>query len=66
MSVTIGEQSEQLKAAAAHHLPPDVLEVFDRSIEEFLRRGSPRWCDCHGRLPGIVHSGRRQREPGHT
>jgi hypothetical protein len=41
MSVTIGEQSEQLKAAAADHLPPDVLEVFDRSIEEFLREGVP-------------------------
>ena len=41
MSVTIGEQSEQLKAAAADHLPPDVLEVFDRSIEEILREGVP-------------------------
>jgi peroxiredoxin len=41
MSVTIGEQSEQLKAAAADHLPPDVLEVFDLGIEEFLREGVP-------------------------
>jgi peroxiredoxin len=41
MSVTIGAQSEELKAAAANRLPPDVLEVFDRSIEEFLREGIP-------------------------
>jgi peroxiredoxin len=41
MSVTIGEQSVQLKAAAAGHLSPDVLEVFDRSIEGFLREGVP-------------------------
>ena len=41
MSVTIGEQSRQLKAAAVDHLPPDILEVFDRSIEDFLREGVP-------------------------
>lgn len=41
MPQTISEQSEQFKAAAAEHLPPDVLEVFDRSIEEFLRQGVP-------------------------
>jgi peroxiredoxin len=41
MPVTIGEQSEQLKAAAADHLPTDVLDVFDRSIESFLREGVP-------------------------
>ena len=41
MSVTIGEQSQQLKAAAVDHLPPDILEVFDRSIEDFLREGVP-------------------------
>ena len=41
MSLTIGEQSEQLKAAAADHLPPEVLDVFDRSIEGFLREGVP-------------------------
>jgi peroxiredoxin len=41
MSVTIREQSEQLKAAAADHLPPDVLDVFDRSIEGFLNEGVP-------------------------
>jgi len=41
MSLTIGEQSEQLKAAAADHLPPEVLDVFDRGIEGFLREGVP-------------------------
>ena len=41
MSVTIGEQSEQFKAAAADHLPPDVLDVFDRNIQGFLREGVP-------------------------
>jgi peroxiredoxin len=41
MSLTIREQSEQLKAAAAHHLPPDVLDVFDRSIEGLLNEGVP-------------------------
>ncbi len=41
MSVTIGEQSEQLKAAAADRLPRDVLDAFDRSIEGFLREGVP-------------------------
>jgi len=41
MSLTIGEQSEQLKAAAADHLPPEVLDVFDRDIEGFLREGVP-------------------------
>jgi peroxiredoxin len=41
MSLTISEQSEQLKAAAAEHLPAEVLAVFDRSIEEFLDQGVP-------------------------
>jgi peroxiredoxin len=38
---TIREQSDQLKAAAAEHLPADVLEVFDHSIEDFLAQGVP-------------------------
>jgi peroxiredoxin len=38
---TIREQSGQLKANAAEQLPTDVLEVFDRSIEEFLAEGVP-------------------------
>jgi peroxiredoxin len=41
MSLTIHEQSEQLKAVAAERLPAEVLEVFDRSIAEFLDQGIP-------------------------
>jgi peroxiredoxin len=41
MPQTIREQSDQLKAAAAEHLPPEVLEVFDRSIQNFLDQGIP-------------------------
>jgi peroxiredoxin len=41
MSVTIREQSEQLKAAAAQRLPADVVEVFDRSIQNLLDQGVP-------------------------
>jgi len=41
MSLTIGEQSEQLKAAAADHLPPEVLDVYDRSIQNLLDQGVP-------------------------
>jgi len=41
MNLTIREQSEELKAAAADRLPTEVLEVFDRSIEEFLKQGIP-------------------------
>jgi peroxiredoxin len=41
MPLTISDQSEQLKAAAAEHLPPEVLEVFDRSIQELLDQGIP-------------------------
>jgi len=36
MSVSIHEQSEQMKAAAAEHLPAEVVEVFDRSIQNLL------------------------------
>jgi thiol-disulfide isomerase/thioredoxin len=41
MAVTIREQSEQLKAAAADHLPTEVLAVFNQSIEDFLDQGVP-------------------------
>jgi peroxiredoxin len=41
MSVTIREQSEQVKAAAAERLPADVVEVFDRSIHDLLDQGIP-------------------------
>ena len=41
MALTIREQSDQLKAAAAERLPSEVVEVFDRSIEAFLEEGIP-------------------------
>src|ERR1700683_57296 len=41
MAVTIHEQSEKMKAAAAERLPADVLEVFDRSIQSLLDEGIP-------------------------
>ncbi len=41
MTVTIHDQSEQLKAAAAEQLPPDVVEVFDRSIQDLVHQGVP-------------------------
>lgn len=41
MPLTIREQSDQLKAAAAQHLPSEVAEVFDRSIQDFLEAGVP-------------------------
>ena len=41
MSLTMHEQSEQMKAAAAEHLPPAVAEVFDRSIQDLLDQGIP-------------------------
>ena len=41
MAQTIRERSEQMKAAAADRLPAEVLEVFDRSIQELLDQGIP-------------------------
>jgi peroxiredoxin len=41
VSVTIREQSEQMKAAAAQRLPAEVVEVFDRSIRDLLDQGVP-------------------------
>lgn len=41
MPVTIHEQSEQLRAAAAERLPSGVVEVFDRSIHDLLDQGIP-------------------------
>jgi peroxiredoxin len=41
MSVTIHEQSQQMKEAAAGRLPADVLEVFDRSIQDLVDKGIP-------------------------
>jgi peroxiredoxin len=41
MSVTIREQSKQMKVAAVEHLPAEVLAVFDRSIEDLVEQGVP-------------------------
>jgi peroxiredoxin len=41
MPATIREQSDQLKAAAAEHLPADVAAAFDRSIQNLLGQGIP-------------------------
>ncbi len=41
MPLTIREQSEQLKTAAAERLPTEVVEVFDWSIQDFLDAGIP-------------------------
>jgi peroxiredoxin len=41
MPLTIRERSEELKAAAAEHLPSEVLAVFDRSIADLLDQGVP-------------------------
>jgi peroxiredoxin len=41
MSVTIREQSERMKAAAAERLPAEVVEVFDRNIQDLLEAGVP-------------------------
>ncbi len=41
MPVSIREQSDQMKAAAAERLPPEVVEVFDRSIQNLLDQGIP-------------------------
>jgi peroxiredoxin len=41
MSTTIREQSLQMSAAAAERLPAEVVEVFDRSIQNLLDEGVP-------------------------
>jgi hypothetical protein len=41
MSLSIHEQSEQLKTAAAEHLPAELLGVFDQSIVDLLTQGIP-------------------------
>jgi peroxiredoxin len=48
MPVTIREQSAQLKAAAAERLPAEVVDVFDRSVQDLLDEGVP---------PGVVTVG---------
>jgi peroxiredoxin len=41
MPATIQEQSAELTAAAAKQLPPEVVEIFDRSIRDLLDQGIP-------------------------
>jgi peroxiredoxin len=41
MSVSIREQSQQLKAAASARLPAEVVAVFDRSVEQMRQKGVP-------------------------
>jgi peroxiredoxin len=41
VSVTIREQSDQLKAASAERLPAEVVAVFDQSIQNLLEQGVP-------------------------
>jgi peroxiredoxin len=41
MSVTIHEQSEQLKVASAARLPGEVVAIFDRNIQDLLDQGVP-------------------------
>src|SRR6202167_2941564 len=41
MPLTIREQTEELKAAAAEHLPSEVLAVFDRNVADLLEQGVP-------------------------
>lgn len=41
MSLSIREQSEQLQAASAAQLPPDVVEVFTRDSHQLHARGVP-------------------------
>ena len=41
MSVTIREQSAQVRAGATKHLPPDVLAVFDRNLDDARAVGVP-------------------------
>ena len=48
MSITIREQSEQLKAASAERLPAEVVEIFDRSAKQMRQQGVP---------PGVVAVG---------
>jgi peroxiredoxin len=41
MSVSIHDQSEKVKAAAAEQLPADVVEVFNKSVRDLLDKGVP-------------------------
>jgi peroxiredoxin len=41
VSTTIREQSEHVKAAAAEQLPAEVVEVFNRNVQDLLEEGVP-------------------------
>jgi peroxiredoxin len=41
MPLTIREKSDELKAAAAEHLPSEVVAVFDRNIADLVDQGIP-------------------------
>jgi peroxiredoxin len=41
MSLTIKDQSDQLKAAAAGRLPPEVVEIFARDQAKLVAKGQP-------------------------
>ena len=41
MSTTTREQSDQLKVAAAERVPSEVMEVFNRNIQEMGDKGVP-------------------------
>lgn len=42
MTSSIREQSEKIRAASADRLPSDVVNVFNRSIDDFVNQGVPR------------------------
>lgn len=42
MSPSIREQSAKIRAASAERLSPDVVKVFDRSIDDRVNQGVPR------------------------
>ena len=61
MSVSMQEQSEQMKTAAAEMLPPEVLAVFNRSIDDLVGQGSTRQRHLGGRHVGVIYVERRHR-----
>lgn len=41
MTLTMREQADKVKAAAAEHLPADIVQAFDQSISELVDQGIP-------------------------
>ena len=64
MPLTIREQSDKLKAAATERLPAEVLEVFNRSIQNSLRPRCPDRKHQGGRRARSDHPQGRHRESG--